>query len=109
MKSDPERLGMVIISAVHFNILTARVKTSKAEILFEDGAFKSVCTRAILDAFWSHSSRTVEGHVREVRFIWRHTDMLGITNPFPRLGPFPRYHYLEMLQVMMVIMRSMES
>ena len=74
----------------------------------EDEAFDAVCKRVILDAFWSHSSATVAGHVREVKFIIDYARMLAIRNPFPRLGPFPKYHHLGMLQAMMVIMRSME-
>jgi len=35
--------------------------------------------------------------------------MLGIINPFPRLGPFPKFHHLGMLQAIMAVMRSMEK
>ena len=74
----------------------------------EDDAFESICTRAQLDAFWSRSSKTVSGHVTEVKFISKYADMLGILDPFPKLGPFPKYHHMGMLQAMMVIMRSQE-
>ena len=68
-----------------------------------------MCTRAILDAFWSHSSRTVAGHVREVKLISKYADRLGILSLLPRLGPFPWGHHMEMLQALLAIMRSMES
>ena len=74
----------------------------------DDEAFEAVCTRAILDAFWSHATSTVAAHVREVGFIVKYARMLGIGNPFPRLGPFPKYCHLGMKQAIMVIMRSME-
>ena len=74
----------------------------------ESEAFEAVVTRATLDAFWSRASKTVSSHVREVIFIIKYAEMLHIVNPFPRLGPFPRYHHLGMLQAIMVIMRSME-
>ena len=74
----------------------------------EDEAFTAVCTQVILDAFWSRSSATVAGHVQELSFIIEYAKRLGISNPLPPLGPFPRYHHLGMLQAMMVIMRSME-
>ena len=74
----------------------------------EAEAFESICTRAQLDAFWSHSSKTIAGHVSEVKFIMKYTDMLGVLNPFPNLGPFPKYNHMGMQQGMMVIMRSQE-
>ena len=74
----------------------------------QDKAFKSVCIRATLNMFWSHASSTVSGHVREVKFIEKYADRLKISNSFPRLGPFPRYHHLGMAQAIMVVMRSME-
>ena len=74
----------------------------------EDVAFEVACIRATLDAFWSHSSKTVSGHVSEVNFIVKYAKMLGMQNPLPRLGPFPVGHHLGMLQAIMVIMRSME-
>ena len=74
----------------------------------EDEAFQAIATRVILDAFWSHSSATVAGHVREVKFIIKYAKMLRIRKPFPQLGPFPLHHDLGMLTAMMVIMRSME-
>ena len=75
----------------------------------EDEAFESTCIRAQLDAFWSRSSKTISGHVAEVKFILKYTDMLGVLKPFPRLGPFPKYNHMGMQQGMMVIMRSQES
>ena len=59
----------------------------------EDDAFECCCTRVQLDAFWSHSTATVKGHVREVNFMIKYAQRLGINKPFPRLGPFPHgYH-----------------
>ena len=69
----------------------------------DDAAFEAICIRATLDAFWSKSSKTVASHVTEVRFILRYSDMLGIINRFPRLGPFPKFHHLGMLQAIMVV------
>ena len=74
----------------------------------QDDAFECCATRVQLDAFWSHSSRTVAAHVREVNFSIKYAQRLGITNPFPRLGPFPLGDDMGMLQAIMVIMRSME-
>lgn len=74
----------------------------------EDEAFTAICTRVILDAFWSRSSATVAGHVRELSFIIDYAKRLDIADPLPPLGPFPKYSHLGMLQAMMVIMRSME-
>ena len=73
-----------------------------------DDAFEFCATRVQLDAFWSHSSRTVAAHVREVKFTLRYAEMLGIDQPLPRLGPFPLGCDMGMLQAIMVIMRSME-
>ena len=70
----------------------------------ESEAFKSVVTRATLDAFCSQASKTVASHVREVIFIIKYSEMLYISNPFPRLGLFPCYHHLAILQAIMVIM-----
>ena len=55
----------------------------------QDDAFECVCIRVQLDAFWTHSTRTVAGLVREVKFMIKYAERLGITNPIPRLGPFP--------------------
>ena len=74
----------------------------------EDEAFKCICSRVILDAFWSRTSVTVSGHLREVLFIVKYAERQWIFDPLPRLGPFPLHQHLGMLQAMMVIMRSME-
>ena len=74
----------------------------------EDEAFVAICVRATLDAFWSRSSRTVSGHIREVKKVLLFSRMFGIRNPFPRLGPFPKYYHGGMLQAMMVVMRAMD-
>ena len=74
----------------------------------EDDAFECCCTRVQLDAFWSHSTATVKGHVREVKFMIKYAQRLGINKPFPRLGPFPHGYHMGMLQAIMVVMRSME-
>ena len=63
-------------------------------------------TRATLDALWSHSSKAVQGHVREVKNVIKYTEMLGIPEPFSRLGPFTKSQHLGMLQGIMVIMRA---
>ena len=69
-------------------------------------AFEAIYMYATLDACWSKSSKTVPGHVTEVIFILQYSDMLGITNPFPPLGTFPKFQHLGMLQAKMVIMWS---
>ena len=74
----------------------------------EDDAFEFACVRAILDAFWSHSSRTVAGHLSQVRFILKYADMLNLTKPLPRLGPFPLGHHLGMNEAILLVMRSLE-
>ena len=74
----------------------------------KDDAFEAVCTRAILDAFWNHSSRTVASHVREVAFATKYAGMLDIPCHYPPLGPFPRGDGGGMLAAVMVIMRSYE-
>ena len=74
----------------------------------EDEAFEALTIRATLDAFWSHSSKTIAGHVREVKYICKYADALGITHPFPRLGPFSKSQHLGMLQAIMVLFRSTE-
>ena len=56
----------------------------------EDEAFTCVVICATLDAFWLHSSKTVQGHVREVKNVIKYAEMLGIPKPFHRLGPFPK-------------------
>lgn len=73
-----------------------------------DEAFKCMVIRAILDAFWSHSSKTVSGHVTEVRFMTRYGRACGF-NPCPPLGPFPLGHHLGMLQAIMLEMRATEK
>ena len=74
----------------------------------QDNAFKCVCIRVQLDTFWSHSTNTVAGHVRKVKFMIKYTERLGITNPMPMLGPFPQGYHIGALQAIMVIMISME-
>ena len=64
--------------------------------------------RAILDAFWFHSSRTVAGHLTQVKFMLKYARMLEIASPLPRLGPFPMGHHLGMKEAVMLIMRSLE-
>ena len=71
-------------------------------------AFECLCTQAQLDAFWSHSSRTVRGHVSEVRFTCRYAEQLGIRRPFPALGPFKLGAHLGMLTAVLVLRRSIE-
>ena len=74
----------------------------------QDEAFEAVVIRATLDAFWSHSSKTVSGHVSEVNFMARYAHALGV-DPFPSLGPFALGQHLGMKEAMMVVMRSMEQ
>ena len=52
--------------------------------------------------------RTVVGPVREVKYMIKYSERLEITNPMPRLGPFPQGYHMGALQAGMVIMRSME-
>ena len=73
----------------------------------QDEAFASMAIRATLDAFWTHASGTVAGHVREVTFMAKYARALGI-DPFPEMGPFPLGDHLGMKEAMMIIMRSME-
>ena len=74
----------------------------------EDKTFECLVTRATLDAFWSRSSKTVAGHVREVKFMIKYGGILRF-DPFPPLGPWPLYTHLGMLQALMVVMRSREK
>ena len=74
----------------------------------EDEAFECIAIRAMLDSFWSRASKTVAGHVREVRFMARYGRALGLS-PMPPLGPWPLYSHLGMKEAMMVLMRSMEK
>ena len=74
----------------------------------EDEAFEALSIRATLDAFWSHSSKTVSGHVTEVKFVLRYAEALGIPHPFPRLGPWELGRHLGMLQAIMLLFRSRE-
>jgi len=74
----------------------------------QDEAFEAAVTRATLDAFWAHASRSVASHVSEVRFMERYGDALGV-DPFPPLGPFPLGQHLGMKEAVMVVMRSMEK
>ena len=73
-----------------------------------DQAFECVMIRLQLDAFWSHATRTVAGHVREVKFMVKYAEQLGIHSPFPKLGPFPLGSHRGALQAGLLIMRSME-
>jgi hypothetical protein len=73
----------------------------------QDEAFEAVATRATLDAFWTHASRTVAGHVTEVKFMSRYALALGV-DPFPALGPFPLGEHLGMKEAVMIVMRAME-
>ena len=76
--------------------------------VMEDETFECLVTRATLDAFWSRSSKTVAGHVREVKFMIKYGGILRF-DPFPPLGPWPLYTHLGMLQALMVVMRSREK
>ena len=70
--------------------------------------FEIVCIRATLDAFWSRASRTIKGHLSEVRFSLKYARMAGILDPLPRLGPYPLYYHGGVLQAIMVCLRAME-
>ena len=74
----------------------------------DDMVFECMVIRATLDAFWSRASKTVAGHVREVKFMIKYGDALRV-DPFPPLGPWPLYQHLGMLQAVMVEMRSREK
>ena len=73
-----------------------------------DQAFECIMIRLQLDAFWSHATRTVAGHVREVKFMVKYAEQLGIRSPMPKLGPFPLGSLRGALQAGLLIMRSME-
>jgi hypothetical protein len=70
--------------------------------------FECMVTRAILDAFWSRSSKTIGNHVREVRNMARYGGMLGYS-PMPVLGPWALSNHFGMAAAVMVLMRSMEK
>ena len=70
-----------------------------------DEAFTSLVTQATLDAFWYRSSKTISGHVTEMRFLTRYAEALGF-DPFPRLGPIPLGEHLGMKEAILVVMRS---
>jgi len=70
--------------------------------------FECVVTRAILDAFWARLSKTVAGHVREVKLMLKYGHIFDM-EPFPPLGSWPLYQHLGMLQAIMVVMRSREK
>ena len=71
-------------------------------------ALECMVIRATLDAFWSRSTKTVSGHLGEVKRLIKYSERLDITHPVPRLGPFPLGDHLGMLQAIMVVMRSLE-
>lgn len=73
-----------------------------------DEAFRCLVIRATLDAFWCHETKTVEGHVREYRFMRRYGDSLGFS-PFPVMGPFAVGHHMGMMQAILLEMRSLEK
>ena len=74
-----------------------------------DQAFECIMIRVQLDAFWTHASRTVAAHVREVKNMAKYAERLGIESPMPKLGPFPLGQHMGALQAALVIMRSMEK
>ena len=92
MRFVSEKLTLEIISAFLFSAPAAKV------ITFEVGDWNWVACRMkhfstfafeqLLDAFWSHSSRTVASHVSEVRCMVKYSEVLDIAHQFPRLGPW---------------------
>ncbi len=74
----------------------------------EDNVFEFACIRDTLDDFLAHASRTVSGHVSQVKFTVRYTEQLEIPYPFSRLGQFPLRYHNGMKHGVMVIMRSLE-
>ena len=85
------------------NIRCCNIDKSK----IEDLAFESLVTRATLDSFWSRASKTVAGHVTEVRFMGRYGRAFGF-KPLPPLGPWGLGKHLGMAQAIMVVARSQE-
>jgi len=73
-----------------------------------DACFESLCIRAQLDAFWARAPNTVDSHVREVRFMARYGNALGIST-MPPLGPFRLGQHNGMLQAILLEMRLMEK
>jgi len=73
-----------------------------------DECFKSLCTRATLDAFWAHSTNTIAGHVREVKYLTKYGSALGF-EALPPLGPFPLGEHRGMLQAIVLEMRALEK
>ena len=71
----------------------------------EDESFEALSIRATLDAFWSHSSKTVSSHVAEVKFILRYAEAMGTPHPLPRLGPWELGRHLGVLQAIMLLFR----
>lgn len=74
----------------------------------QDACFESLCIRATLDAFWSRSTRTVLGHVREVDKLAKYGSMLGI-NTIPPLGPFKLGDHNGMCEAIMMEQRLLEK
>eukprot|EP00804_Cyclotella_cryptica_P005639 CCRYP_000018-RA/>CCRYP_000018-RA protein AED:0.39 eAED:0.53 QI:0/0/0/1/0/0/4/0/368 len=73
-----------------------------------DQAFEALVIQATLDAFWSHTTSTVTGHVANVRFVNRYGDGLGFA-PLPTLGTFPLGQHGGMLEAILLLMRSTEK
>ena len=74
----------------------------------QDACFESLCIRATLDAFWSRSTRTVLGHVREVDNLVNYGRALGI-NTVPPLGPFKLGNHNGMGEAIMLETRLLEK
>ena len=84
------------------NLLGKNLSTGEAR----EEAFEAIVILATLDAFWSHTSKTVSGYVTDVNFMTQYAILLGF-DPFPRLGPSPMGTHLGMKEAMMVVMRPM--
>jgi hypothetical protein len=67
-----------------------------------DACFESLCIRAQLDSFWARSKATVDGHLRETRFMVRYGKALGFT-PMPPLGSFRLGQHNGMMQAILAL------
>ena len=64
--------------------------------------------RANLDAFWAREPKTVAGNLTEARAGLRNALALGITQPFPSMGPLPLEDKCGMTSAVLILMRSLD-
>lgn len=72
-----------------------------------DEEFTALIGHATLDAFWVFASATVKAHLFEVKFIARYGEPLKLA-PLPPLTLIPLYQHGGMLQVILLLKRSLE-